>query len=168
MGNYLNNYKAYRAYKETVDSRYFVDKSLILADICERVSTTQKYICITRPRRFGKSVMANMISAFFSKGYNADDIFDNLKISGYKNYREFISHYDVIFISFNEIPRKCNSYEQYIERIEDRLIKDLIKEYLDADIDEQDALWDALDAVFSAYDGKQFMIRKWMCYLMNL
>jgi hypothetical protein len=157
MGNYLNNYKAYKTYKETVDSRYFVDKSLILADICERVSTTQKYICITRPRRFGKSVTANMISAFFSKGHNADDIFDNLKISVYKNYRKFISHYDVIFISFNEIPRKCSSYEQYIERIEDRLIKDLIKEYPDADIDEQDALWDALDAVFSAYDGKQFI-----------
>jgi hypothetical protein len=157
MGNYLNNNKAYRAYKEIVDSRYFVDKSLLLSEICERISTSQKYICITRPRRFGKSVMANMISAFFSKSCISNDIFDNLKIASCKSYKEYIGQYDVISISFNEIPRKCNNYEQYIDRIESRLIKDLIKEYPDADIDEEDALWDAFDAVFQAYDGKQFI-----------
>jgi hypothetical protein len=157
MGNYLNNNKAYMAYKEIVDSRYFVDKSLLLSEICERISTSQKYICITRPRRFGKSVMANMISAFFSKSCISNDIFDNLKIASCKSYKEYIGQYDVISISFNEIPRKCNNYEQYIDRIESRLIKDLIKEYPDADIDEEDALWDAFDAVFQAYDGKQFI-----------
>lgn len=47
-------------------SPYFVDKSAILEEIIPRIGTTENYICLTRPRRFGKSVMANMISAFFS------------------------------------------------------------------------------------------------------
>ena len=47
-------------------SPYFVDKSAILEEIIPRIGTTENYICLTRPRRFGKSIMANMIGAFFS------------------------------------------------------------------------------------------------------
>jgi hypothetical protein len=60
-------------------------------------------------------------------------------------------------MTMNEILRKCKSYDQYIDRIESRLIKDLIESYPNADIDENDAVWDALTAVFNTYDAKQFI-----------
>lgn len=63
----------------------------------------------------------------------------------------------MIFISFNELPRRCQSYEQYIGRIESRLLSDLMKEYPDADIGEEDAVWDALTSVYNAYDSRQFL-----------
>ncbi|MGL5752113.1 MAG: AAA family ATPase, partial [Paraclostridium sp.] len=55
MAIYLNTSKPYESYKELVGSRYFVDKSNIIEELNERISTNDKYVCITRPRRFGKS-----------------------------------------------------------------------------------------------------------------
>ncbi len=65
MGNYLNSTDAVIAYTKVYNSPYFVDKSGILNEIIPRIGTTENYICLTRPRRFGKSIMANMIAAFF-------------------------------------------------------------------------------------------------------
>lgn len=157
MGNYLNPMSVYDAYSREVKSPYFVDKSLLLTELIPRIETNTNSICITRPRRFGKSVMANMIAAFLSKECKAKDIFDELKIASSGMYGEHLGKYDVIFISFNELPRKCRSYEQYIDRIENRLIQDLQKEYPKADIEKEDAVWDALMAVYNAYDAKRFI-----------
>lgn len=65
MGNYLDSMDAYTAFREMRRSPYFVDKSLLIDELIPRIDTTEKYICITRPRRFGKSAAANMIAAFF-------------------------------------------------------------------------------------------------------
>lgn len=68
MGIYLDSTSTYTMYTEVYQSPYFVDKSTILEDIFPRIDTSEKFICVTRPRRFGKSVMADMIASFFSKG----------------------------------------------------------------------------------------------------
>lgn len=80
MGMYLNSMMVYDSYREIYKSPYFVDKTLMLDEIVPRIGTAEKYICITRPRRFGKSVMANMIASFLSKACDAKEIFSNLKI----------------------------------------------------------------------------------------
>lgn len=157
MGNYLNNTAVYDAYCREVNSPYFVDKSLLLDELIPRIETGTNYICITRPRRFGKTVMANMVASFFSWECKADGIFSKLRIAKSDLYRDHIGRYDVIFISFNELPRKCSSYEQYIDRIESRLIRDLKDAYPKADICDEDAVWDALNAVYHAYDSKRFI-----------
>lgn len=157
MGNYLNSLVPCKAYRKEYGSPYFVDKSAMLVDLEERIFTSTNYICITRPRRFGKTVMANMIAAYFSKAEDASDIFDNLKIAENNQYRKYCGQYDVITISFNELPKRCRSYEQYIDRIEGRLIQDLIKAYPKAEISMDDTAWDALTAVFDVYDSKQFI-----------
>ena len=81
MGNYLNARTAYDAYRRECGSPYFVDKSRLLDELIQRMETTANYICITRPRRFGKSVAANMIACFFSRECRAEDIFDRLRIA---------------------------------------------------------------------------------------
>ena len=157
MGYYLNTVAAYDAYRREFQSPYFVDKSLLLKELIPRIETSTNYICITRPRRFGKSVMANMIAAFFSCACNAGMVFDRLKISSSHLYRLHAGKYDVIFIPFNELPRKCKSYEQYIDRIENRLLKDLKETYPKADVQEDEAVWDALSSVYNVYDSKRFI-----------
>lgn len=157
MGNYLNSIAVYDAYRREVNSPYFVDKSLLLDELIPRIETGTNYICITRPRRFGKTVMANMIASFFSGECNAKNTFDRLQIAKSAFYKDYIGKYDVIFISLNELPRKCSSYEQYIDRIENRLIRDLETAYPDADISRDDAVWDAFGAVYNAYDSKRFI-----------
>lgn len=157
MGNYLNTAAVCDAYSREFHSPYFVDKSLLLEQLIPRIETNASYICITRPRRFGKSVMAYMIASFFSRTCNADTIFHQLKISAADSYKNYLGKYDVIFISFHELPRKCRSYEQYIERIENRLLKDLKEAYPEAGIQDEDALWDAFSSVYRAYHSKKFI-----------
>ncbi len=157
MGNYLNTAAVCDAYRREVQSPYFVDKSLLLEELIPRIETGTNYICITRPRRFGKSVAANMIASFFSAACSGSGVFDKLRISGSRFYEAHSGKYDVIFISFNELPRKCRSYGQYIDRIESRLLKDLREAYPEAGIQEDEAVWDALSAVYNTYDSKRFI-----------
>ncbi len=70
MGVYLNSKTAYTLYKSETEKPYFVDKTKMLEELFPLVQTGNNHICITRPRRFGKTVAANMISAFF---FNACD-----------------------------------------------------------------------------------------------
>ena len=68
MGRYLNSRVPFEVYKEIAGTRFFVDKSLLLEDVLSAAEVDgQKYLCITRPRRFGKSIMACMVAAFFGK-----------------------------------------------------------------------------------------------------
>lgn len=151
MGIYLNGTTAYTLYKSETVKPYFVDKTSLLAQLFPLVNEGNNYICITRPRRFGKTVTANMIAAFFSKAKNADDIFEKCTISENPDYKKYQNQYSVIHISFNDLPKRCSSYEEYIERIENRLIKDLCLEYPNIEISENEAVWDILNEIY-AYD----------------
>ncbi|MDD7388327.1 MAG: AAA family ATPase [Lachnospiraceae bacterium] len=157
MGVYLNSKAVYNAYREIYSGPYFVDKSLMLDEIIPRIGTGEKYICITRPRRFGKSVMANMIASFLSMGCTADEIFDQLKIADKECCRKNLNQHNVISIPFNEVPADCTGYRQYITRIEKRLKRDLIRAFPDADIDRDDAVWDILTDLYENGDSMQFV-----------
>ena len=67
MGMFLNSVVPYEAYKEVFLDVYFVDKTLLIEELVPAIGRKNRYFCITRPRRFGKSVMADMVSAFFCK-----------------------------------------------------------------------------------------------------
>lgn len=157
MGFYLNSTAAYTLYSSEVSKPYFVDKTLMLRELFPLVKEGGNHICITRPRRFGKTVMANMISTFFSKGVNASNLFDRLSIAADQNYQTYRNQYSLIHISLNELPKRCCSFEQYISRIEDRLIRDLKKEYPTVSIQEDDAVWDVLTEIYTADPAIQFI-----------
>lgn len=67
MGYFLNNEEPYVLYREAATQPYFVDKTAILNDLFPLIDSTEKYVCITRPRRFGKTIMANLIGSFFPR-----------------------------------------------------------------------------------------------------
>lgn len=72
-------------------------------------------------------------------------------ISQNAEYTKYQNQYSVIHISFNDLPKRCKSYEEYIERIENRLIKDICLEYPNIEISEDEAVWDILNEIYS-YD----------------
>ena len=80
MGYYLNNNVCYEAYKYITQMEYFVDKSEILEELFPVLNTENRFVCITRPRRFGKTAAANLISSFFSRGCDSRELFFRLKI----------------------------------------------------------------------------------------
>lgn len=163
MGFYLNSRTAYDLYQGEAGQTYFIDKTEMLKELFPLVKAGNKHICLTRPRRFGKTIMANMVAAFFSKACDAKELFDQLAIAGNPEYEIYRNKYDVIHISFNDLPRSCKSYEQYIQRIEKRLIKDLQREFPDVEFDEDDAVWDALMTLYIEHPEIQiiFVLDEW-------
>lgn len=153
----MNNKAAYTLYKNETKQPYFIDKSLILEELFPMVRTGNNHICITRPRRFGKSVMANMIASFFSKAKQSRDLFGTLKISESKEYKKHLNQYAVIHISFNELGGQCNSYRDYIGRIEKRLARDLKMEYPDVELYGDESVVDILLDIFAENDSARFI-----------
>ena len=123
---FLNSKAPYDVYKEVIRDAYFIDKSLLLDELILAFGKMNRYYCITRPRRFGKTVMANMVGAFFGKTDRKDRIFDNLAISKSEAYEAHLNKHNVIYIDFSKAPKGCRSYAQYIERIESGIIDDLM------------------------------------------
>jgi hypothetical protein len=144
MGRYLNSISPYRKYQAVVTDTYFVDKTALIEELLPALGKEKRYFCITKPRRFGKTVMANMAASFFGKGIDSSDLFQKLKIAGSDHYREHLNQHNVIYIDFSEIPRKCQDYQQYIQRIEEGIIRDLLETYPEVRNDAEEAVWDIL------------------------
>lgn len=124
MGIYLNSSMPCSLYLSETKNPYFVDKTMILEDLFPLVERGKQYVCITRPRRFGKTVMANMIGAFFGKGADSP-VFDGLNISKRSGYRQYMNAYNVIYVDFSKADDECDSYREYISTIKDILREDL-------------------------------------------
>ena len=157
MGVYLDSKTAYTLYKSETEKPYFVDKTMLLMELFPLVSEGNNYICITRPRRFGKTVMANMISSFFSRSCNSMDIFKKLFISQEAGWEKYLNRYPVIHISLNDIPGQCASYEDYITRIEKKLVRDLKRTYPDVELEEDQYAVDVLTEIYEENDSARFI-----------
>ena len=162
MGFYLNSILPYKRYKKMSATSYFVDKTNILRDLFDCIEEETQYICITRPRRFGKTIMANMIGAFLGKGWDSADVFDNLYISDESRYRKYLNHYNVIYIDFSRLPENCTSYQQYIRRISEGLKHDLLAAFPDISTTNKTAVWDLLAIISAKYDTQfVFVMDEW-------
>lgn len=161
MGQFLNNKEPYDKYKTVMKGMYYVDKSEILEELIPALQQELRFFCITRPRRFGKTVMANMIAAFFEKT-EEESLFEGLRISHYDGYKEHVGQHDVIYIDFSEMSKDCTSYKQYIDRVQDGITEDIQEAYPELKIDKTMAVWDILSLVFNKTGHKfVFVIDEW-------
>lgn len=147
MAYYLNNNVCYESYKYIAQMEYFVDKSEILEELFPVLNTENRFICITRPRRFGKTAAANLIASFFSRGYDSRELFSGLKIKKSPDFEEHINKHNVIFIDFSKTPYPCEDYNTYMSAIVKKLMKDLAEQYPQCGITETDTPWDALEMI---------------------
>lgn len=162
MGLFLNSRVPFEAYRLVTRDAYFIDKTALLGELISALGTEKRFFCITRPRRFGKSVMANMAGAFFGKAAEAEGVFDRLNIALVPEYREHVSRHNVIYIDFSEVPRDCVSYKQYIDRIQNGINSDLAEEYPDLKIDIQGSTWDILNEIFQkTHQSFIFVMDEW-------
>ena len=162
MGMFLNSRVPYEGYKEVLRDPYFVDKTLILKELVPYFGKRNRYCCITRPRRFGKTVMANMVGAFFGKTDEGERIFEDLAISGEKEYSAHLNQHDLIYIDFSKMAKDCRGYEMYISRIQDRITEDLIAAYSDLGISMTEAVWDGLQKIYERTKNKfLFVLDEW-------
>ncbi len=99
MGIYLNPNA--EAFKEDKNTDIYIDKSLVLIELNKLLGSREKFVCMSRARRFGKSMVGNMISAYYSKGCDTKEIFSKMKIGGVPGYEENLNKFNVIKLDLN-------------------------------------------------------------------
>lgn len=99
MGLYLNPNA--EAFKEDKNTEIYVDKSLVLIELNKLLGSREKFVCMSRARRFGKSMAGNMISAYYSKGCDTKEIFSKMKIGDVPGYEDNLNKFNVIKLDMN-------------------------------------------------------------------
>ncbi|WP_294496498.1 AAA family ATPase [uncultured Ruminobacter sp.] len=100
------------------DKDIFVDKTDFIEKMSAKINADKRFFAVTRPRRFGKTVTAHMLLAYYSKGYIGTKIFDGLHIADKDNYAEHLNKYDVIYIDMNTIDGLFDGYSGQKQKVE--------------------------------------------------
>ena len=162
MGIYLNGSSAYTLFKNEAAKPYFIDKTKLIEELLPLVEQGSSYVCITRPRRFGKTMAAHMIAAYFSKGADSRSLFDSLSVRNSTAYDTHLNQHNVIHIPFNKLPKQCRNYRQYIQRIEASLTEDLKNVYPDIFVKAEEPVWDLLSRIHAGYQAQFiFVLDEW-------
>ncbi|MCD8014501.1 MAG: ATP-binding protein [Lachnospiraceae bacterium] len=134
MGYYLNGSQPYSLYESEMKKPYFVDKTDMLRKLIPLVEQGNNHVCITRPRRFGKSITAAMIGAFFGKGQDSSGLFESLKIAeDSSDYQKHLNQHNVIYINFIKTANISKNYEEFISNVEMFIVRDLRKTFPEVD-----------------------------------
>lgn len=127
MGTYLNPGNS--SFGRILKTDY-IDKTGLIALINERVDTEDSLICISRPRRFGKSYAARMLCAYYDRTCDSHKLFEKLKISKDISYEEHINKYNVIYLDvasfISELKRQQHSIKDVANDIAETIRSELI------------------------------------------
>ena len=101
MGTYLN--PGNENFKIDISDDIYVDKTLLIEKLNRKLNTRNRFLCVSRPRRFGKTMTNNMIAAYYSTGCDSSNLFSNFKISQCRSFAEHLNKYNVIKIDMGGI-----------------------------------------------------------------
>ena len=146
MGVYVN--PGTKNMEIDIDDEFYVDKSLLVKVLNTKLNKKDRFICVSRPRRFGKTMAANMIAAYYSKDCDSHDVFSDLKISKDSSFEENINKYTVIQLDMNDVVtnKEDNSITEYINK---EVVSELRKIYPSALPEENVSLSKAIKEIFS-------------------
>ena len=127
MGIYLNPDNS--KFEEAVNSDMYIDKTELIEYTNSVLHTMQHNVCVSRPRRFGKSLAANMLTAYYSRGCESGELFSKYKIAKSANFRKHLNQYNTIFLNIQEFLSRSSDIWNLIERIKKIVIRDLKRAY---------------------------------------
>lgn len=130
MGTYVN--PGNTSFRRALQSKIYVDKTEMLEYMNEVLGTEQCCICVSRPRRFGKSMTAGMLAAYYDRSCDSEKLFRNLKISRKADYKTYLNKYDVIHLDITSFRRPKESSLDILNRLNQEVIAELRTEYPDA------------------------------------
>ena len=163
MGIYLNPDN--RGFWQSVRSEIYVDKTGLISCTNRRINTEQCFICVSRPRRFGKSMALKMLAAYYSRGCDSRELFEGLKISDDDTFLQHLNQYDVIYLNMQQFLIRARNQDvtEYLEQI---VMKDLRNAYGDIILDETTILAEALECIYANADRQfVFLIDEWDCVM---
>ena len=154
MGVYLN--PGNNLFKEALNGQIYVDKTEMVADVNALVNTPHKYLCVSRPRRFGKSMAAAMLCAYYGAGENNRSLFEKLKLAQCPEWDRYLGKFDVIRLVMTNFVDRTTPMDKVIGRISMRILDELHETYPDVHYDKDDFVY-SLSKFYRA-SGRQFVV----------
>ena len=153
MGTYVN--PGTKNFEKDINDDFYVDKSMLIKVLNTKINRRNCYCCVSRPRRFGKTMAANMIAAYYSKGCDSHELFSDLKISKDPSFEENVNKYTVIQLDMNDVVtnKEDRSVTEYINK---EVVYELRKIYPSALPEENVSLSKAIKEIYSS-TGDQFV-----------
>ena len=162
MGLYLN--PGNKSFENVLRSGLYVDKTGLLNRTNAVLDTEFRFICVSRPRRFGKSVAAKMLSSYYCKGCDSSGLFKGLEISASSGYRDHMNQYNVIHLDLNVfLHSKDNMYGGFyapiraVDHLERSVISELEQEFSGSGFPDTNDLAAALSDIYRR-SGEQFIV----------
>ena len=145
------------AFQVSINSKIYVDKTRLLDYTNSVINTRQALICSSRPRRFGKSVTADMLCAYYSRGCQSDSIFAAYEIAQCDSYRKNLNQYDVIYLDVQWCMMDAGAAEQTVSYLNRHVIEELQEIYPEIPLDQARTAYGALSCV-NAHTGNKFIV----------
>lgn len=162
MGSYLN--PGNKGLEESLNSAIYIDKTALIARTNTLLNTRQKFLCVSRPRRFGKSMAADMLAAYYCFGVDSSKLFDGLAISREASYRQHLNQYDVIKINMQEFLGRTRSVGEMLATLEQYLIFDLVEHFSNVRFRDENSLVQVMKDIFSrTRHSFVILIDEWDC-----
>ena len=155
MGRFVNPDNS--AFQVALNSKIYVDKTGLIEEINKVLDTTNGYICNSRPRRFGKSYAANMLTAYYSKGCDSENMFSDLEIAKAPDFKKHLNKYDVIHIDIQWFLANVKNAELVVSSITDSVLEELRNIYPEQVTENVVSLPDALSRIKEA-TGQKFIV----------
>ena len=162
MARYLN--PDVGKFKASLNSEIYVDKSNLIMETNALFNTEQRFICLSRPRRFGKTMAANMLAAYYGLGLNTHDLFKDLKIAQHPSYSTHLNQHNVLMINMQTFLSKSETVDGMLRLLQENVIKEMVKVYPDIDYEDKSDLTEVMTDIYFE-TGKQFVILvdEWDC-----
>ncbi|EXM40467.1 ATPase AAA [Ruminococcus albus SY3] len=161
MGMLLN--PSAESYRMAVNSKIYIDKSMLISVMNECINTSQRFVCVSRPRRFGKSITADMLCAYYGQE-DTDSLFRTLKISGSPDYKKYLNKFQVIHLNMINFMDKHDSLEGSLDYLQKRLLHELKSQFSGVDCFDWNDLPSVLEDIYNAVHVKfVFVIDEWDC-----
>ncbi|MCD8201660.1 MAG: AAA family ATPase [Clostridia bacterium] len=146
-----------------INEKIFVDKSGIIDYTNSVIDSLDAFICVSRPRRFGKSVVANMLVAYYESGCKSKTLFKHLAISKTKLFKKHLNKYNVIYIDMADYFKSDIEVSAGLEKLKDELVDEFNKEYTDRSFDK-DKMVSMFNEIYERTNRKfVFVIDEWDC-----
>lgn len=155
MGKFVNPDN--KAFQVALNSEIYVDKTGLLEYTNRVMDTKQALICNSRPRRFGKSTTADMLTAYYSRGCDSKPLFEGKSIAQAQSYLQHMNQYDVIHFDVQWCCADAGGVERTVTYITQNVIRELQEEFKDIALAGQTTLGGAL-ADITQITGRKFII----------
>ena len=127
MGVYFN--PDHSIFQKIINSDIYVDKTGLLAYTNSVINTMQGYVCVSRPRRFGKSIAANMLAAYYSRGCDSREMFSGFEIAKKDSFEKHLNQYNTIFLNMQEFLSQSEDIDDMLNLIKKSVLWELLEEY---------------------------------------